>query len=215
MKPLLTKILNVSQIRSLDAFTIENEPVASIDLMERASIAFVKWFTAHFDSEFSIRIFVGPGNNGGDGLAIGRLLSQEKYKVEIYIPTYDQDRSKDFLINYNRLPHNVKRVEINSTKEIEPAKNNTIIIDALLGSGLNRKPKGIIEDVISYINQSGFIIISVDIASGLFADKHTDHSSIVNPNYTISFQIPKLAFFFPDNSKYVGNWQLVDIGLSK
>ena len=79
---MITKIFTTQQIRSLDADTIANEPITSIDLMERASVAFVKWFTSHFDSEHSVRIFVGLGNNGGDGLAIARLLAEEKYKVE-------------------------------------------------------------------------------------------------------------------------------------
>ena len=79
------KIFKVEQIRRLDAYTIVNEPILSIDLMERASVSFVKWFTTYFDSENPIRILVGLGNNGGDGLAIARLLANEHYSVEVYI----------------------------------------------------------------------------------------------------------------------------------
>ena len=222
---MITKIFTTQQIRSLDAYTIANEPITSIDLMERASVAFVKWFTSHFDSEHSVRIFVGLGNNGGDGLAIARLLAEEKYKVEVYVIWYNDSTTKDFEVNYGRLPQSVIKKDIRSINEIRPndipnpeelelSPNETILIDALLGSGLSRIPEGLLAEVIEYINQSNNKIISVDIASGLFADKPTEHSIVVNPDYTIFFQIPKLAFLLPENFKYTGEWHLVDIGLS-
>lgn len=216
---MITKILNTEQIRRLDAYTIENEPISSIDLMERASTAFVKWFISHFDVEHSVRIFVGLGNNGGDGLAIARLLTEEKYQVQVDIIWYSDSVTEDFKSNYNRLPQLVRKIEIHSMDEMKSYYTtqeftNTIYIDALLGSGLSRKPEGLIAEVIQYINESNNKIVSVDIASGLYADKTTEHRVVVNPNYTIAFQIPKLAFFLPQNSKYVGEWNLVDIGLS-
>lgn len=213
------KIFNVEQIRRLDAFTIANEPISSIELMERASIAFVKWFTAHFDSENPVCIFAGLGNNGGDGLAIARLLANENYPVEVNVIWYSETTTDDFRVNYERLPQRVIRKEIRSIDEInsiqpDTSDKNTIIIDALLGSGLSRKPEGLLEEVIQYINQSSLRIVSVDIASGLYADKTTHHSVVVNPYYTIAFQIPKLAFLIPENSNRVGDWKLVEIGLS-
>ncbi len=213
------KIFNVEQIRRLDAFTIANEPIASIDLMERASRSFVKWFTAHFDLEHPVCIFAGLGNNGGDGLAIARLLANDNYPIEVNIIWYAETTTEDFKVNYELLPQRVVRKEIHSIEEINSiqpntADKNTIIIDALLGSGLSRKPEGLLEEVIQYINQSNLRIVSVDIASGLYADRTTEHSIVVNPDFTVAFQIPKLAFLLPENSSRVGDWKLVDIGLS-
>jgi len=219
---MITKIFNVEQIRRLDAYTIGNEPISSIDLMERASTAFVKWFTSHFDSETPVRIFAGLGNNGGDGLAIARLLTEEKYQVEVNVIWYSETTTEDFRVNYDRLPQEVTLKNIRSLDELQKndstkgysSENEPVLIDALLGSGLSRKPEGLLADTIDYLNQSKLVIVSVDIASGLFADKPTEHNEVVNPDYTIAFQIPKLAFLLPENSKYVGEWTLVDIGLS-
>lgn len=213
------KIFNVEQIRNLDAYTIANEPIASIDLMERASVSFVKWFTAHFDSENSVCIFVGLGNNGGDGLAIARLLALAEYKVDVFIIRYAENTTEDFRVNYERLPQIVNKKEIYSIKDLSFfEKNETnqsrVLIDALLGSGLKKEPEGLLGDVIKFINQSELQVVSVDIASGLYADKPTFHTTVVNPDYTVAFQIPKLAFLIPENSRRVGNWNLVDIGLS-
>ena len=213
------KIFKVEQIRRLDAYTIVNEPILSIDLMERASVSFVKWFTTYFDSENPIRILVGLGNNGGDGLAIARLLANEHYSVEVYIIWHSITTSDDFKVNYERLPQAVIKKDIRSIDEIlsdKKVKNNpnTILVDALLGSGLTREPEGLLADVIQYMNQSGLRIVSVDIASGLYADKVTDHRTVVNPDYTIAFQVPKLAFLLPENSARIGEWKIVDIGLS-
>ncbi len=116
---MITKILNTEQIRRLDAYTIENEPISSIDLMERASTAFVKWFISHFDVEHSVRIFVGLGNNGGDGLAIARLLTEEKYQVQVDIIWYSDSVTEDFKSNYNRLPQLVRKIEIHSMDEMK------------------------------------------------------------------------------------------------
>ena len=212
------KIFNVEQIRKLDNYTIEYEPIESIDLMERASIAFVKWFTRNFDSEYKVRIFAGLGNNGGDGLSIARLLAEQNYKIEVFVIWYSESTSNDFKVNYDRLPLTIFKKDIRIINEIPKTETdteeNTIIIDAILGSGLSREPDGLILDTIEHINQTGFPIVSVDIASGLFADKKTSHKSVVTPDYTIFFQIPKLAFFLPENSKYVGDWHSVNIGLS-
>ena len=100
------KILSVDQIRKLDAFTIENEPIASIDLMERASMAFVEWFVDRYDTDEKIAVFCGTGNNGGDGLAISRLLLTKGYNVEVFIIGNSENGSEDFKINLKRLEIN-------------------------------------------------------------------------------------------------------------
>lgn len=97
------KVFSVNQIRAWDAFTITHEPIHSIDLMERASVAFVKWFCAHFDDQQPVNIICGMGNNGGDGLAIARILIQKCYPVKVYIVKPTEKGTPDFAQNLQRL----------------------------------------------------------------------------------------------------------------
>lgn len=211
----MVKILSAEQIRAVDKFTISSKHFTSIALMEDASSAFVQWFQKKFSKENSISVFCGLGNNGGDGLAIARLLFQKKYKVEVFIVRYSENCSEDFLINEKRLKNlQIPIHNISSHDKLQTTNYKPIIIDAIFGSGLNRPASGLVKKVIQQINKSNSKIISVDIPSSLFADKHTNGIAI-RANYTVSFQIPKLAFFFPENYKYVGEWETIDIGLNK
>jgi hydroxyethylthiazole kinase-like uncharacterized protein yjeF len=207
------KLLSAKQIKELDEFTISHEPISSIDLMERASAMFVQWFIVRFDKNKKIKIFCGPGNNGGDGLAIARMLLGKSYKVGVYIFS-DKNPSKDFQENKLRLEKLLEPYIIKNPPEIPSFSNSEIIIDAIFGSGLNRPPEGLFAETISAINNSGSTIISVDIASGLYCNEHTSGNSIIQPGHTVSFQLPKLAFLLPENEKYIGDWHLINIGLS-
>ncbi|MFK7935466.1 MAG: NAD(P)H-hydrate epimerase, partial [Saprospiraceae bacterium] len=210
------KILNPSQIRQLDHYTIENEPISSLDLMERAALSFVEWFENKYPVETDplIKIVSGTGNNGGDGLAIARLLYQRFYRVELFLCAISTNVSEDFSANLARLP---KRNAIpNYTIEkdaILPDLNGDIIIDAIFGSGLNRPVVGYWAQVITQINNSSATRISVDIPSGVFANQHTK-STAVEADETFSFQLPKLAFLFPENFNKVKKWTIGDIKLA-
>lgn len=183
--------------------------------MERAAQAFVVWLCSHYDTTTSIHIFCGKGNNGGDGLAIARLLFQKNYTVTSTIINHTSNPSTDFLINESRLKESQPVHYINSENELTEIAGNTLVIDAILGSGLTRPTSGIVQAVIKKINDSGSKIVSIDIASGLFADQlNNPNDTIIQPETTISFQLPKLAFLFPENELFVGNWETVPIGLS-
>ncbi|MDN5200666.1 NAD(P)H-hydrate dehydratase [Fulvivirgaceae bacterium BMA10] len=210
------KILSAPQIRQADAYTIEHEPIASIDLMERASNAFVDYFTRLFGTKNKILICCGTGNNGGDGLAIARLLSSMNYEVAVLVvrPNKEAPGSADFEINYRLLPGIIPLTEINDNTQVPEKFNTDIIIDAIFGSGLSRPVEGLYAFVIRAINQSQAEVVSVDIASGLFCDTIAAEGPIVTPHMTISFQLPKLAFLLPENDPFVGEWKVVDIGLS-
>jgi hydroxyethylthiazole kinase-like uncharacterized protein yjeF len=210
------KILNANQIRDLDAYTIQNQPVSSIDLMERASHAFADWFTNNFDTAKPVQVFCGKGNNGGDGLAISRILLGKGYEVQVFVIDYSQESSNDFKKNLERLQSQLQVQFLTESSAMPEADQNTIIIDALLGSGLSRPVSGLLEDVIQKINDLPCTIISVDIASGLYVDKSNDKSdTIIQPNYTITFQLPKLAFMMPQNAAFTGDWHVVNIGLDE
>lgn len=206
----MIKILSTSQVREADTFTIQNEPIASIDLMERASKAFVGKFTKLYNKR-PVSIFCGTGNNGGDGLAIGRLLEQQGWEVHAYVIGNPEKGSRDFKTNLNRWrPHTV----IHSVYDLSHIHSNEIILDGLFGSGLTRPIEGLPKVVIQYLNAMPAARVSIDIASGLFADRPVVENAVVfKPTHTISFQFPKLAFMLPEYYEYVGHWHIVDIGL--
>lgn len=215
LKPDIVKVLLSDQIREADKFTIENEPIASIDLMERASQAFVNWFKSYFDTAENIAVFCGTGNNGGDGMAISRLLIHLGYSVQTFYISKGNEGSPDFENNKKELDGLIRVQSIDSISDFPDLEFTDIIIDAIFGSGLTRPVEGLYAEVISGINSAHAKVISVDIASGLPCDFPFENIVAVRPYYTISFQLPKLAFFFRENAQYVGEWEIVDIGLDR
>ncbi len=210
----MLKILNAEQIKALDTVTIEHDGIAAIDLMERACRAFVNWFVGHFDQPQTVGIVCGTGNNGGDGMGIARLLKDLGFTVRVWVIRGSGQESIDFTINLDNARKN--KVEINDfmiTSETQLFGDCDILIDAIFGSGLNRPAEGTYEHGIALINNTNAIKIAVDIPSGLMLRGHST-GVIVQANYTISFQLPKLPFFLPQYYCYTGFWTLVDIGLN-
>ncbi len=217
---MITKIFPVEKIREADDFTIAEEPIASIDLMERAAGKCVDWFLEKANHKQEFAIFCGSGNNGGDGLVIARLMQFAGFSVSTYILNFSGKFSKDFEVNYHRLREmrQSQITEWNKMPGIFPDfKEDAIIVDAIFGSGLTRELSGMPSQVISKLNDLSHIKVAIDIPSGLFADKalKNDKTVIFQADYTLSFQFPKLAFLFPENELYVGDWQILDIGLSE
>lgn len=212
-------IYSAEQIRKWDAFTIKNEPITSLDLMERASQSFVNVFCKKFSNKNPVFIFCGLGNNGGDGLAIARLLHLRGYFVEVFIVRFAEKYSEDFAHNHQRLGELLSIHEIRNSNQIPKIPLKSIVIDAIFGSGLSRSIQGIAKKVILKLNElctdKELQLISVDIASGLFADKSSEDQTIIRPDWTISFQSPKLAFLLPQNEQFVGNWEAIPIGLDE
>ncbi len=207
------KILSPQQIRIVDAYTIGHEPVASIDLMERAALACVRWIMEHFDSHRRVVIFSGPGNNGGDGLAIARLLQGMRYDVSVYMLTDANSLSPDAAINYQRLSE-CQPVVLTSGNmpDLQPS---TLVVDAMFGVGLTRTLAGLAAQTVMHINRSGATVISIDMPSGLFCEnnENNDFQTIIRASYTLTFQQPKLSFFFAENVSYLGEWVVLNIGL--
>ncbi|MBF9252903.1 NAD(P)H-hydrate dehydratase [Pontibacter sp. 172403-2] len=210
------KLLTAAQTREADAYTIAEKNITSLELMERAAKAFAGWFENKFQPTEQVSIFCGPGNNGGDGLAVARLLLERSYQVQVLIVGDTAKASADFKANLDRLPPQVKQQHIQQEQDIPDVSANGCIIDALFGTGLNRPVTGIYAKVIARLNDSGATITAIDIPSGLYADSQTPpESAIVKASYTISFQLPKLAFLLPQHEAYVGEWHVVPIGLSE
>ena len=205
----------ISEIKEADEYTIIHEPIASIDLMERASRAFVNNFIQHFSTAYKkIFVLAGLGDNGGDGLAIARMLYALGYEVEIYVVNYSNKQSANFLINLERLKNKIIPQWVENTTELPDFDDNTLVIDAILGAGLSRPLDGLIKSVAEKLNASKAEIVAVDIPTGLFADSlNAKDDVVINAHYTITFQAPKLAFVLPQNADIVGEWIVVDIGL--
>lgn len=204
------KILTAKQTREADAYTIDNEPIASIDLMERASRACCDFIQDKFDSSHTIAIVAGNGNNGGDGLAIGRLLHKAGYSISILVQ--DGEKPNDCAINLSRIKE-IPEIGLTSIYNLD---SFDIIIDAIFGTGLTRPVDGVFADTIHAINKADAITISIDIPSGLMTeDNRQNDGAIVHADLTLTFQAPKLAFFFRKNNPYLGDFEVLDIGLHK
>ncbi len=210
------KILYSHQVKDADAYTIEHEPILSINLMERAATKLAQWIFTHFGEKKEYAIFVGPGNNGGDGLACARLLWQKGCKVNVFEVNFTNKRSQDFQINYERLKKlEVPVYKINSKNDFPELYGGTVIVDAIFGSGLSRPVEGLAAEVIRRINSSKLDVVAVDIPSGLFGEnnRNNNYNHIVRANYTLTFQYPNLSFLLPENQEYVGDWIVLDIGI--
>lgn len=214
------KILPVEKIRELDAYTIANEPVTSINLMERAAVKCYEWISAMAHNVETFKIICGMGNNGGDGLVIARKLFKDGFNVEVYYIRHTEQPTEDNAKNFKKIADTAGLV-VTEIFEDDPSieiNEGEVVIDAILGSGLNKPVSGFLTEIIRQVNNSEAFVISIDIPSGLFADSPVDLSrkpSIVQADYTLTFQMPKLAFFMPENDKYVGKWIVLDIGLAQ
>jgi ADP-dependent NAD(P)H-hydrate dehydratase / NAD(P)H-hydrate epimerase len=211
------KILSAEEIRLWDQYTIQHEPIASIDLMERAAGKCADWLEENGYVENPFTIFCGKGNNGGDGLVIGRMLAEKKYPVTVNILESGHKGTEDFQTNLARL-HQHPEVDIRfiqAEENFHELKSDEIIIDALYGSGLNRGIDGVTAKLIDFINKSGCEIISIDIPSGLFTDRSSIGNIIIKARHTLSFQCYKPAFLVAENAEYIGEVHIIDIGLHK
>ena len=212
------KLLNAEQIRWLDNYTIEHEPVASVDLMERAANKFYDEFiqSSKPANEQNVFVFCGTGNNGGDGLAVARMLAEAGIQVSCFLLGESAPLSKDCAINKARFEGIQSIKSIHSEKDFPSIKQNDTVIDALFGSGLNRPLQGLLAALVEHINNSKATIYAVDIPSGLYADKMLEAGAVaIKANYTFTFHAPKLVFMLPDYEQYIGKWKVLDIGLSK
>ncbi len=214
MLPLLTS----AQIHEADTFTIANEPISSTDLMERASRAFVGWFLNHFpDKKLSISVYCGTGNNGGDGLAIARMLNSHGYdNLNVKITRFSEKSTDDFNINLKRLQDTgIPFFEI-PKEQILPEEKSDLIIDALLGSGLNKPLAGDYKRLVNYLNGLHKTVVAVDVPTGFFTDGDMPpDATVLTADLVITFQQPKINFLLPESAPYIKCTEVVNIGLNE
>lgn len=207
------KIFTTLQIRQLDQYTIEREPIASIGLMERAADRILQEFKKDWSMKRDIVILAGPGNNGGDGLALGRMLLQIGYDVQVVL-LHNGKLSADCKQNKERIAELFPDFFIEQINSFIPPElsENTIIVDALFGSGLSRSLDGIFDKAVDWITHSRKTIVSIDIPSGLEGEKCARKGDkIVKADITYTLQTPKLSFLFAENEEFVGKWKVIDI----
>lgn len=212
------KILSVEQIREADKFTIEHEPISSLGLMERASVSIFEALLKDVHPDSNFHLFCGSGNNGGDGLVIANYLNRCSFSVTVWLISDVLLPSEENRKNLLEL-EKCKNVEIHKVSDVSQISISDdsdclVIVDALFGSGLNRKLTGIWAEVVDLMNQIQAIKLAIDIPSGLFADRQNDSEDVIfMADKTYSIEFPKYSFFFEENAKYIGQWVVILIGL--
>jgi NAD(P)H-hydrate epimerase len=211
------KLFTTKQVKELDTYTIAHEPISSIDLMERAAGCITDWLLKTFDAHTHFKIFAGSGNNGGDALAVARLLGICGFEPEVFLVNPNGKLSADCEANKQRLlKQGIARfTELNTPEQFPVPDDDDWVIDGLFGSGLNRPLDGFFAQLVAHINQSGAKVIALDIPSGLFGEDNTanNREAIIQARYTLSLQFPKPAFLLPENEEQVGEWVVIDIKL--
>ena len=209
------KFFTTAQIRQLDRYTIEHEPISSINLMERAADALYWKYLQAFPYQKPVYIFAGPGNNGGDALALARMLLNTGLNVKVALLSAG-NLSSDCETNRQRLVDKYpdSLMEMKNEFVAPEIPKETMIIDGLFGSGLTRPLTGIFAEAVHWINESGCEVLAIDIPSGLQGEDNPDLSvPVVKARYTFSLQFPKLSFFFAENAEFVGKWEVLEIGI--
>ncbi len=214
------KIFTSAQIRELDSYTVKHEPIASIDLMERAAKALAHAIADEWDTNSPMVVFAGPGNNGGDALAVARLLAEQGYSVSAYLFNITSHLSVDCEQNRKRLEES-RRIKdfVVVTQEFDPPvlTAETVVIDGLFGSGLNKPLAGGFASLVKYINNSPAKVVSIDVPSGLMAEDNSFNvrAHIIRATLTLTLQHIKLSFLFAENQQFIGRLKTLDIRISK
>lgn len=213
------KILTCTQQKEADAYTIANNNILSINLMEKAASLIADEISKRWDRSHRIVVFAGAGNNGGDALAVARLLFSKSYPVEIYLFNIKGTISEDCMTNIQRLQQCgfTDYHEISNAFEPPKLTAEDVVVDGLFGSGLNKPLSGGFASVVKYINASNAQVVSIDLPSGLMGEDNSNNlrTNIIRADLTLSIQLPKLAFLFPENEDIVGEWKTLDIGISQ
>lgn len=212
------KIFTSAQIQELDKYTIDHEPVKSIDLMERAAKALTTAIMQEWTERTPVVVFAGPGNNGGDALAVARMLAAEKFSVSVYLFNIHNKLSENCEINKQRLIDGKKArfTEINLNFDPPALKAGTLVVDGLFGTGLDKPLMGGFASLVKYINQSSARVVSLDVPSGLMCEDNSYNirTNIIHADLTLTLQQKKLAMLMPDMQAFLGQVKVLDIRLS-
>lgn len=214
------KIFTSAQIHELDKYTITHEPIKSIDLMERASKAITEAIMSRWTTMTPVVVFAGPGNNGGDALAVARMLANQGYNVSVYLFNISGKLSDDCAANRQRV-HDCKRIKgfMEVTTKFDPPElsADTLVVDGLFGSGINKPLAGGFAALVKYINQCPAKVVSIDMPSGLMTEDNSYNvrANIIKADLTLTLHGKKLSMFLADCQEFLGEIQVLDIRLSR
>lgn len=213
------KIFTTEDIRAIDRATIETESVTARDLIERVADSVVSEIVSRWRPNKRTMVFAGPGNNGADALAVARRLIEQGFAPEVFL----------FNIGGDKLSHECKAcredllkldsvnfTEVTGTFTLPELNSSYLVIDGLFGSGLREPLVSGFMALVRYINESGAKVVSIDIPSGMFSDwnRGSINRNIIHAALTLTVQFPRLAFMMKENADLVGEWKVIDIGLS-
>ena len=208
------KILSPQQLRDADAQTLTAQNISSWQLMERAATKLFDWIKQHCSKKETFTVLAGTGNNGGDGLALARMLSADGWQVTTYLLRFSNHLSPDCQQNKTLLEEQgitITEIQAEQASQISLGK---VVIDAVFGIGLSRPVPIWLQQIFQQLNDSNSYIISVDMPSGLPTDRIPSPEEIwVHPHQLLTFQTPKLPFLLPSTGKYIPHWEVLDIGL--
>lgn len=210
------KILEASQLAELDQYSIQKQHIRSWELMERAARRAYESLRSDFNLNGKIHVLAGPGNNGGDGLAMAYFMSQDKYDVDVHLVNFTNSRSEDNQKNLQRLQDktNVNILELTAESRFPQIDAHDLVIDAIFGIGLNRSMPQFVHELIRHINTVAPTTIAVDVPSGMYIDSTpASHEEVFQADMVYTFQTPKLSLCLPDYAPYVGSYKMIDIGL--
>jgi len=211
------KLFSTKQIAKIDKYTIENEPISDIDLMERASMQITNWLVQKFSTEHKMIFFSGPGNNGGDALAIARQMADLDFICEVFLLDLGKDLKGSPAEHWQRLEEQkkIKLTKIATIEDFPEIERTDVVLDGLFGSGLTRPLDGLPGEIVKKLNCLLNIIVAIDIPSGLMGEDNSKNisSNITRADYTLTFQFPKVSFLFAENEEFVGDWTVLPIGL--
>lgn len=212
------KIFTTEAVRQLDLQNIRKEGITSTDLMDRAALALFRQLRTLISPTDKVLVVAGPGNNGGDGLVVGKWLFRDGYRVTVALCRYGKAMSTDAALQWERLnqEQGLSLHELSTPQELDFLEPADILLDALFGSGLNRPLDGPFADTVHWMNQQPGRRIAIDLPSGLFGEDNGTHPTkpVVRATGTLCLQQPKLACLLPENEPYIGTWTTVDIGLN-
>lgn len=214
------RIISSKFIKDLDAATCEAQGIDSLVLMERAASAVAGELTKRFLPSLRFVVFAGPGNNGGDALAVARILAERGYeRVEAYLFNVTGKLSADCQAQRDLLKEvpGVKFVEVTHQFEAPDLDKDVVVVDGLFGPGLNRPLAGGFAILVRLINESGAFVVSIDIPSGLAGEWNAGslYRDMVHAKLTLTFQFPKLSFFFAEHADIIGEWKCLDINIDQ
>lgn len=215
------KLFTTEEIRAIDRHTIEQEGVEPLELIERVAEGVADEISSRWRSNKPTIVFAGPGNNGADALAAARLLYERGFRPEVFLFNIGGDKlSPDCAASRDRMlaeAPDIAFCEVQSRFSMPKITANHLVIDGLFGSGLREELQGGFKSLVQYINDENATVVSIDIPSGMFGDWNPQivNRNTIHATLTLAIQFPRISFFLPDNAELIGEWKVLDIGLSE